>query len=338
MSAVFNAALPCAQKMVLVVIADRANDEGEGCWYSVATIATKSGMSPRAVQVQIQKLAAAGYLKRQERPGRSCHWFIDPRRLCAPEVGETAPTTPADSAYPPANGAPDPFLILKPLEANASSPVDLHRLTTPTLLPRASGTGRKPLPDDWQPGPLPATLAAAVRVMPAAWHHQQLDAMKRHCRRTGKAGRHADWQRQWVAWLWRAIDRAGGNIPLQPERSTSFEIQREELCDGLHQFRSKLVHVIGQAKYRAFFDDCEIRSEGDQIVIIAPSAFILSHIQENFTPAAQSAAFKASFRGVSFAVGRKDRNCRTVADLHAAWGSAQKRDSPTNSAQVLEIV
>jgi DNA-binding MarR family transcriptional regulator len=70
MSAMFNAALPYAQKMVLVVIADRANDEGEGCWYSVATIATKSGMSPRAVQVQIQKLAADGYLRRQERPER----------------------------------------------------------------------------------------------------------------------------------------------------------------------------------------------------------------------------------------------------------------------------
>jgi hypothetical protein len=199
MSAVFATALPCAQKMVLVVIADRANDEGEGCWYSVATIAAKSGMSPRAVQVQIQKLAADGYLKRQERPGRSCHWFIDPRRLCTPAVVETAPTTPADSACPPANGAPDPSLTLKPLEANASSPADGRRLIDPKLPLRLGSIGRKPLPDDWRPGPLPDVLAAAVGVMPPVWHQKQLDAMRRHFRRTSKAGQRADWQRQWVA-------------------------------------------------------------------------------------------------------------------------------------------
>ena len=155
MSGVFATSLPCAQKMVLVVIADRSNDKGEGCWYSVATIATKSGMSPRAIQVQIQKLAAVGYLRRQERPGRSCHWHVDPRRLCAPAVVETAPTTPADSAYPPANGVPDSSLTLKPLEANASSPTDGRRQIDEKLPLRLGSVGRKPLPDDWQPGPLP---------------------------------------------------------------------------------------------------------------------------------------------------------------------------------------
>lgn len=308
MSAVFATSLPCAQKMVLVVIADRSNDEGEGCWYSVATIATKSGMSPRAVQVQIQKLAADGYLRRQERPGRSCHWFIDPRRLC----------TPADSAHPPANGAPDPSLTLKPLEANASSPADGRRQIDLKLPQRLGSIGRKPLPDDWQPGPLPDALLAVVRVMPPAWHQMQLDAMKRHCRRKGKAGFRADWQRHWVAWLWRAIDRAGPYVPLQAERSASFEMPPEALCDGLDEFRSLLVHMLGHAKYRAFFDECKIRIEHDHVVIVAPSAFILSHIQENFTPAARSAAFKASFRGVLFTAGSKARSCCPVADLHAA--------------------
>lgn len=90
------------------------------------------------------------------------------------------------------------------------------------------------------------------------------------------------------------------------------------LRDGLDEFRSVLVDMVGHATYRAFFDECEIRSEDNQIVIVAPSAFILSHLQENFTPAAQSAALKASFRGVSFTAGSKARICRQVADLHAA--------------------
>jgi hypothetical protein len=153
-------------------------------------------------------------------------------------------------------------------------------------------------------------LAAAVRNRPPAWHQKQLDSMKQHFRRTGKRGYRANWQRQWVAWLSRAIDKAGSNIPLQPEGSASFEIRLESLCDGLDKFRNKLVHVIGQARYRAFFDECEIRSESDQLVIVAPSAFILSHLQENFTPAVQSAAFEASFRGVSFTAGSKTRSCR----------------------------
>ena len=154
--------------------------------------------------------------------------------------------------------------------------------------------------------------------MPPVWHQKQLDAMRQRFRRTGKAGHRADWQRQWVAWLWRAIDSAGGNIPLQPERSASFEMPPEALWNGLDEFRRVLVHTVGRAKYRAFFDECEIRIEHDHVVIVAPSAFILSHLQENFTPAAQSAAFKASFRGVSFTAGSKARICRQVADLHAA--------------------
>jgi hypothetical protein len=154
--------------------------------------------------------------------------------------------------------------------------------------------------------------------MPPVWHQKQLDAMRQHFRRTGKAGHRTDWQRQWVAWLWRAIDSAGSNISLQLERSVSFEMPPEALCDGLDKFRRVLAHTVGRAKYRAFFDECEIRSEDDHIVIVAPSPFILSHLQENFTPAAQSAAFKASFRGVSFTAGSKSRFCRPVADLHAS--------------------
>jgi hypothetical protein len=154
--------------------------------------------------------------------------------------------------------------------------------------------------------------------MPPVWHQKQLDAMRRHFRRTGKAGQRADWQRQWVAWLWRAIDSAGGNIPLQPERSASFEMPPEALCDGLDEFRSVLVHMVGHATYRAFFEECEIRIEHDHVVIVAPSAFILSHLQENFTLAAQSAALKASFLGVSFTAGSKARICRLVADSRAA--------------------
>ncbi len=44
------AEVPASRKMVLLVIADIVNDEGAGCFFSMATIARKAGMSWRAAQ------------------------------------------------------------------------------------------------------------------------------------------------------------------------------------------------------------------------------------------------------------------------------------------------
>ena len=71
MSEVWRTNLPTTEKMVLLVIADHANDEGVEAWPSQATIATKASISIRTVQRCVNNLVKAGYLKMEKHAGGS---------------------------------------------------------------------------------------------------------------------------------------------------------------------------------------------------------------------------------------------------------------------------
>lgn len=58
------------QKLVLLALADNANDEGV-CWPSIATIAKKCNLTKRSVQLQIRKLEKGRLLKVKSEPFRS---------------------------------------------------------------------------------------------------------------------------------------------------------------------------------------------------------------------------------------------------------------------------
>ena len=69
MSQVWDIDLPTSEKMVLLIIADHADDEGTNSWPSVATIARKASISPRQAQRLIQSLSASGLLSVEEQAG-----------------------------------------------------------------------------------------------------------------------------------------------------------------------------------------------------------------------------------------------------------------------------
>ena len=69
MTAVWDTTLPDSEKIVLLALADCANDEG-WCWPGMETLAAKCSKSDRTVQKAISALCAAGHLTRIERPGR----------------------------------------------------------------------------------------------------------------------------------------------------------------------------------------------------------------------------------------------------------------------------
>lgn len=58
-------------KIILLRLADRADPDGV-CWPGHARTAADVGVSKRTVQRAVVSLEAAGFLRRQERPGRSC--------------------------------------------------------------------------------------------------------------------------------------------------------------------------------------------------------------------------------------------------------------------------
>jgi hypothetical protein len=100
MALVWQLQLPDSQKIVLLALADSANDEGH-CWPSMRSLARKCSRGERTVQGVIKQLVDAGHLTRREVPGKGCNYSVHPRKDCAPAA--TAPT-PATVAGHPRSG------------------------------------------------------------------------------------------------------------------------------------------------------------------------------------------------------------------------------------------
>jgi hypothetical protein len=111
MQLVWDAKLEPMQKLVLVAMADNANDEGE-CWPSVPYLARKTGAGTRTVQRAIIALDENGHLTRIEEPGKVCHYRIHPRQSDTPQgekrgrQDDTPP--PSDSRSTPVTATGDP--------------------------------------------------------------------------------------------------------------------------------------------------------------------------------------------------------------------------------------
>ena len=69
MSLVWEMELPTSEKMVLLVIADHADDQGENAWPSMATIARKASLSERQAQRLVKSLTKSGLLQVEDQMG-----------------------------------------------------------------------------------------------------------------------------------------------------------------------------------------------------------------------------------------------------------------------------
>lgn len=79
MSEVWLTKLPLTEKMVLLVIADHANDEGTEAWPSQVTIGTKASVSVRTVQRSVNSLVAKGFIHMAKGAGGSLNCREDRR-------------------------------------------------------------------------------------------------------------------------------------------------------------------------------------------------------------------------------------------------------------------
>lgn len=79
MSEVWRTDLPTVEKMVLLVIADHANDEGTQSYPSQVTIARKASISVRTVQRAVNTLCAQGYIRVLKHSGGSADCREDRR-------------------------------------------------------------------------------------------------------------------------------------------------------------------------------------------------------------------------------------------------------------------
>ena len=119
MTDVWKLPLQAPRKMVLLALADNANDEGTDCWPSVGKLVEKCSMSERAVQGHLAALEEGGYIKRHERLGRSNKFTIHVERIRLEILEKTKASkpTPAESA-PPADVDKLPPQNLHPSPSN----------------------------------------------------------------------------------------------------------------------------------------------------------------------------------------------------------------------------
>ena len=126
MTDVWRLPLQATRKMVLLALADNANDEGSDCWPSIGKLVEKCSMSERAVQGHLAALEEDGYIKRHERLGRSNKFTIhvDRIRLEILQKFKASAKTPAEFS-PPADVDKLPPQNLHP------SPSNLRGIHTP---------------------------------------------------------------------------------------------------------------------------------------------------------------------------------------------------------------
>lgn len=138
MTAVWKLDLPSSDKMVLLALADAANDDGV-TWMALQSkegvkldLLKKTSLSRRAVQGALKRLCDAGHLSRIDRPGKGVIWTVKGCTSCAPQQMRPAANAPGG-----APAAPKPSTNLQPSsEAKASSDVPAKR-------------GAKFVPDRW---------------------------------------------------------------------------------------------------------------------------------------------------------------------------------------------
>lgn len=95
MTAVWALDLPDSQKIVLLALADCANDEGH-CWPSMRSLKMKCSKSERTIQGVIKQLVETGHVTRNEVLGKGCDYLVHPRKDCAPQ-----PLRPRTRRTPP---------------------------------------------------------------------------------------------------------------------------------------------------------------------------------------------------------------------------------------------
>lgn len=122
MSAVWELDLPDSDKIVLLALADCANDEGH-CWPSVASLVLKCSKSERTIQGSIKRLVDEGHLTRREVQGKGCNYTVHPnmKRICPRSDSTPAATAPPQrTTLTPAAAADKPSRTINS-EAKASS-------------------------------------------------------------------------------------------------------------------------------------------------------------------------------------------------------------------------
>jgi hypothetical protein len=184
MTVAWAADLPAGDKLVLLALADCANDEGH-CWPGLASLCEKTGRCRRSLQESMRNLEASGHIDRVETPGKGMNYTVHPVAKSAP-VERNAPV-----ANPATTGSKS---CHRGVAKSAPKPSKNHKEPSPTK--RAHE-----LPDNWEPSELrPGTHGRkVVDGWPPGELPAQIEAFTAHHLKNGSKWK--DWQQAWITWV-----------------------------------------------------------------------------------------------------------------------------------------
>lgn len=173
MTLVWDLKIPAKDKLILLALADCANDEGLA-WPSIATMARKCGCDERTVQRNLRTLEEAGFIRREEVPGRGNRYHVLPRQI----VTRVRKSPVTKTAKTPGKLPP------KPSRTVNNKPEGAHALPD-GWMPVVFGLGTKSrdITDGWPPGKLETELEHF-----AAHHRARGNKLK-------------NWQDAWSTWV-----------------------------------------------------------------------------------------------------------------------------------------
>ncbi|WP_313444527.1 hypothetical protein [Brevundimonas sp.] len=153
MTAVWKLDMAPSDKMVLLALADAANDDGV-TWIAVKhrkegdqrlDLLTKCSLSERAVQGALKRLVDAGHLSRRDVPGKGVIWTVTPAASAPPQH-----LRPAGNDANPRSICGETVNNPQPSEANASSGQ------------RAKARATRRCPSSWAPSPADVQVAESL--------------------------------------------------------------------------------------------------------------------------------------------------------------------------------
>lgn len=207
MTLAWQVQLPSSDKLVLLALADNANDEGH-CFPSVPTLMSKCGMGERTVQGVISRLKSAGHLTCHYRTGRSTVYTVHPRTTPAVTAPPQLPHPAPDAGAPRSSRTPTPA-VAAPTPAVAAPITVTQPSVEPSLnrqMARKRAQTAKRLPEDFELTPERQATARAEAVNPEREFARFCDHWRAA---SGSNARKHDWDAAWRNWCRRAGDFKG---------------------------------------------------------------------------------------------------------------------------------
>jgi DNA-binding transcriptional regulator YhcF (GntR family) len=218
MTEVWKTNLPTTEKMVLLVIADHASDDGTNAYPSQKTIANKASISIRTVQRCVNNLVASKYLQMDKHAGGSARCRDDRRphlyTINLDRLRVDSVTTRTRGDIEDIDGA-----TITPITGRQSRPKN-HTIK-PSLEP--------PLQFDefWKIYPLKVGKKPAQAAFEKAIKVVALEVILEGARRyAGDPNRHPSYTAHPSTWL---NQERWGDAPLPPREKTAQERKEEEL-------------------------------------------------------------------------------------------------------------